>query len=93
MATYEKVIRETGRFKVVDADDRQSTVIEYTTFFLRVSLHKEYSPKVGEISYRLADGRAVNRTQGGQFYMGNEAARFLAVGDCEDGADERREFH
>ncbi|SEK07221.1 MULTISPECIES: hypothetical protein [unclassified Variovorax] len=81
MATYERVIRETGRFNVVDAEDRQSTVIEYTTFFLRVSLHKEYSPKKGDVSYRLADGRAVNRTQGGHFDVGNGLCRFFAVGD------------
>jgi hypothetical protein len=79
MATYEKVIRETGRFNVVDADDREGKVVEYTTYFLRVSLHKAYSPKVAGVAYRLLDGRPVNRTRAGHFDTGNGLCRFFAV--------------
>lgn len=79
MATYEKVIRETGRFNVVDADDREGTVVEYTTYFLRLSLHKSYSPKVADVSYRLLDGQRVNRTRAGHFDTGNGLCRFFAV--------------
>lgn len=81
MATYERVIRETGRFPVVDANDCQATVVEYTTFFLRVSLHKQYSPKVGGVAYQLLDGRLVNRTRAGHFDTGNGVCRFFATGE------------
>ncbi|MFM9923399.1 hypothetical protein VLK31_10440 [Variovorax sp. H27-G14] len=81
MATYEKVIRETGRYNVVDADDCEDTVIEYTTFLLRVSLHKEYSPKVEGVAYKLRDGRLVNRTHAGHFDVGNGFCRFFATGE------------
>lgn len=83
MATYEKVIRETARFDVVDANDCQSAVIEYTTFFLRISLHKQYSPMVGSVTYQLLDGRPVHRTHGGHFDTSNGLCRFFAV---EEGA-------
>jgi hypothetical protein len=83
MATYEKVIRETARFQVVDADDRQSTVVEYTTFYLRVSLHKAYGPKVAGVSYQLLDGRVVNRMQAGHFDTGNGLHRFFTLAKDE----------
>lgn len=79
MATYEKVIRETARFDVVDANDCQGTVVEYTTFFLRISLHKQYSPMVGSVIYQLLDGRPVHRTHGGHFDTSNGLCRFFAL--------------
>jgi hypothetical protein len=79
MATYEKVIRETGRYHVMDAEDREATVVEYTTYFLRVSLHKTYSPKVGGVAYRLLDGRLVNRTHAGHFDTSDGLCRLFAV--------------
>ncbi|MGJ7613703.1 MULTISPECIES: hypothetical protein [unclassified Variovorax] len=79
MATYEKVTRETARFDVVDANDRQGTVVEYTTFFLRISLHKQYSPMVGGVTYQLLDGRPVHRTHGGHFDTSNGLCRFFAL--------------
>lgn len=79
MATYEKVTRETARFGVVDANDCQGTVVEYTTFFLRISLHKQYSPMVGSVTYQLLDGRPVHRTHGGHFDTSNGLCRFFAV--------------
>lgn len=81
MATYEKVIRETGRFHVVDAEDREGTVVEYTTYFLRVSLHKAYSPKIAGVAYRLLDGRLVNRTHAGHFDTSSGLCRFFAVAE------------
>lgn len=83
MATYEKVIRETARFDVVDANDCQGTVVEYTTFFLRISLHKQYSPMLGSVTYQLLDGRPVHRTHGGHFDTSNGLCRFFAL---EEGA-------
>jgi hypothetical protein len=100
MATYEKVIRETARFDVVDATDRKSTVIEYTTLFLRVSLHRQYGPKLGGIGYQLPDGRAVHRTHGGHFDTSDGLCRFFVAGEeraavdqtCPNGARLRGAF-
>ena len=81
MATYEKVIRETARFDVVDANDCEGTVVEYTTFFLRVSLHKQYMPMVVSVNCQLLDGRFVHRTHGGHFDTSNGLCRFFATGE------------
>lgn len=77
MATYEKVTCETAQFDVVDANEQADTVIEYTTYFTRISTTSNYRPMLAGITYVLADGTPVRRTQGGHFDDENSRRRFF----------------
>lgn len=60
MATFEKVIRETGRFQAVDTNGREHVVVEHTTFEVRLGfIAKPYPPVDIGRAYSLEDGRAL----------------------------------
>jgi hypothetical protein len=79
MATYESVLRETGRFEVVDARERPHTIVESTECLYRVSISKRYPPVRGAVSYRLLDGTPVRRSRRGFFDTLDGLKRFFLV--------------
>jgi hypothetical protein len=83
MATYESVLKETGRFEVADALDRPGTVIEYTECLYRVSISKRYPAVTGPISYRLLDGTPLRRSRKGYFDTLDGLQRFFVVQGVE----------
>lgn len=79
MASFEKVTTLTGRFDVVDAEENQISVMEYTTYLVRRSSGKTYRPMLNGVTYRVENGIAVRPTCDGHFENEDGSKRFIVI--------------
>ncbi|MBU1360342.1 MAG: hypothetical protein KKC79_15660 [Gammaproteobacteria bacterium] len=68
MATYEQIVRETDRFTAMDSQGRPWTVVESTTYQVRIGfVAKPHAPVEISKAYALMDERALLSRESGEY--------------------------